>query len=51
MDKQPCCDCEECLRFKSEMVRLGEPLTWRGLRILTAHEAALAPFPYGPEPD
>ena len=51
MDKQPCCNCEDCLRFKSAMEKRGEPLTWRGQRILTAHEAAQAPFPYGPEPD
>jgi hypothetical protein len=43
--------CEECQSLRHELEKRGEPLTWRGQRILTEHELDRAIFPYGPEPD
>ncbi len=44
------CKCEACQRFRQEVEKRGEPLTFKGFPIRTQHDLAFVDFPYPPEP-
>ena len=51
MTTAPNCICDNCYNFRQAMIKAGEPLTWKGIRILTEHELSQWDWPYPPEPE
>lgn len=44
------CECRDCVNLR-KLLENGEPITYKGFRVLTQDELAMLDFPWPPEPE